>query len=192
MVQSLYDWLYRDMTLRTAGLILGAVLVATHLWAYFNTRWLGPWLREAPRNKQVGVALLSVALLGSLVLVAGMDLGEFHSLRKFGLIALPIGFGLTIAYMDELLTARALGMVLLLAACPVLDAAFLEAPVTRLLLPALAYVWIGFGMFWVGKPYLLRDQIGWLTADEGRLKKFALAGAAYGAVLLVCALAFWG
>jgi len=86
---------------------------------------------------------------------------------------------------------RAIGFFLILAACPVLDAAFLEPPVTRLLLVALAYVWIVKGMFWVGMPYLMRDQIAWATASPERWKALTLAGVGYGAAVLVCALAFY-
>ena len=68
------------------------------------------------------------------------------------------------------LTARALGILMLLGACLFLVAAFLELPLTRLLLPVVAYVWIVLGMFWVGMPYLLRDQINWLAASELRWK----------------------
>jgi hypothetical protein len=43
-------------------------------------------------------------------------------------------------------------------------------------------------MFWIGKPYLLRDQINWLTRSATRWRIAAIAGVAYGAVVLLCAL----
>ncbi|MFN0129938.1 MAG: hypothetical protein ACKV19_25005 [Verrucomicrobiales bacterium] len=192
LAQSLYDWLYRSLSLRTAGLAVGLLLVATHAYAFFNYRGLRVTLKEAPRNKRLGTILLSIALVWALLLVSSMDMGEFHRVRRIALILLPVTFGLVLAYVDEFLTARALGILLLLAASPVLDAAFLEAPRTRLLLPILAYVWIIFGMFWVGMPYLFRDHVGWATATEGRWKKLALGGLGYGVLVLVCSIAFWG
>ncbi|MEZ5328982.1 MAG: hypothetical protein R3F19_28385 [Verrucomicrobiales bacterium] len=39
-------------------------------------------------------------------------------------------------------------------------------PITRLLLPLLAYAWIIIGLFWVGMPYVLRDQIAWVSASS--------------------------
>lgn len=77
---------------------------------------------------------------------------------------------------------------MLLAASPVLHAAFLQPQISRLLLPILAYVWIIVGMFFVGMPYLMRDWITWATKTAGRWKLASLAGAAYGIVLLVVAL----
>ncbi len=192
LAHTLYDWLYRDLPLRWAGLILGVLLLVAHLYALFNFKNLRPWLKRAPRDKTLGIVLLSLDLVWALVLMSSMDLGEFEKIRKIALLLLPVVYVLMILYVDEFLTARALGILLLLAACPLLDAAFLQLPVSRLLLPALAYVWILLGMFWVGMPYLLRDQIGWVTASEGRWKKLALSGIGYGVALLVCAVAFWG
>lgn len=189
---SLYDWLYRDLSLRAAGLIVGLLLVAAHAYAYFNYHSLRPSLKEAPRNKRLGTVLLSIALVWALLLVSSMDMGEFWRVRRIALILLPVVFGLMLAYVDEFLTARALGVLMLLAACPLLDAAFLEAPRTRVLLPLLAYGWIILGMFWVGLPYLFRDHVGWATATESRWKKLSLGGLVYGVLIVGCALAFWG
>ena len=47
-------------------------------------------------------------------------------------------------------------------------------------LPALIAL---FGMFWVGMPYTLRNQITWITATETRWRAAAFAGLAYGALL---------
>lgn len=192
LANSLYDWLYRGLSLRTAGLTVGLLLVATHAYAFFNYHTLRTTLKEAPRNKRLGMVLLSLALVWALLLVSSMDMGEFWRVRRLALILLPVVFGLMVAYVDEFLTARALGILMLLAAAPVLSAAFLEAPRTRLLLPLLSYGWIVLGMFWVGLPYLFRDHVGWATATEGRWKKLAISGVGYGVVVLVCAVAFWG
>ena len=192
LAQPIYDWLYRDLSLRTGGLILGVLLIAIHLYAFFNRSTLLPFLKMAPRQKTLGVVILTVDLGWSLILMSSMDLGEFWKIRRIALVLLPVIYGLMIVYVDEFLTARALGILLLLAACPFLDAAFLEMPLSRLLLPVMAYVWIILGMFWVGMPYLMRDHINWLGASESRWKGLSLGGAVYGAVVLACALAWWG
>ncbi len=192
LAHSLYDWLYRGLSLRTAGLAVGLLMVAAHAYAFFNYRGLRVALKEAPRNKPLGTVLLAIALLWALVLVSSMDMGEFWRIRRVALVLLPVVFWLMLAFVDEFLTARALGILMLLASCPILDAAFLEAPRSRLLLPLLAYAWIILGMFWVGMPYLLRDHLGWATATETRWKRLSLAGLTYGALVLACALAFWG
>jgi hypothetical protein len=82
-------------------------------------------------------------------------------------------------------------MLALLAAEPVLSAAFLRPEITRLLVVIIAYVWLTLGLFWVGMPYILRDQIHWITRTGSRFRALTLAGLVYGLVVLVCAVAIY-
>jgi hypothetical protein len=52
----------------------------------------------------------------------------------------------------------------------------------------LAYIWLTLGMFWVGKPYLLRDQITWVTKSVLRWRVATALGAVWGALILGFAL----
>ena len=70
-------------------------------------------------------------------------------------------------------------MLALLAAEPLLEAAFMRHETSRLLLVVLAYVWIINGLFWVGMPWIMRDQIAWLTAKMRRYQTAAWAGVLY-------------
>jgi hypothetical protein len=76
----------------------------------------------------------------------------------------------------------------MLAAEPIISAAFLRPESWRLLLVTLAYIWLTLGMFWVGKPYLLRDQITWLTKSILRWRVATAAGVLWGALILGFAL----
>ena len=82
-------------------------------------------------------------------------------------------------------------MLALLAAEPLLEAAFMRHETSRLLLVLLAYVWIINGLFWVGMPWLMRDQIAWVTAKIQRYRAAVLAGALYSGALILCALFLW-
>src|SRR5258708_20068623 len=99
-----------------------------------------------------------------------MDLEEFAWLKPYVELAIPVLFFLTVIFVDELLAARALGIFAMLIAEPMISAAFLRPELWRLLIVVLAYVWLTLGMFWVGKPYLLRDQITWVTKSILRLR----------------------
>jgi hypothetical protein len=76
-------------------------------------------------------------------------------------------------------------MLLLLAAEPLLEAAFLKPGAGRLPLVLLAYAWAVAGLFCTGMPYLLRDAIAWLTRPGKRWAVACAAGALYGAALLI-------
>jgi len=173
-----------SLKLQTAFVLVGILLVLGSGLALFKPVAMQGWLRSFPRSKKWGLTLVSVAAVWFFFLVGKMDLGEFTSWRQVVLIATPIAWLLTWKYVDEFLAVRALGMVVLLAAEPLLEAAFLRPEVTRLFLVALVYVVLGFAMFWVGTPYTLRDQITWLTSAQKRWQAVAVAGLAYGVLLL--------
>jgi hypothetical protein len=180
-----------DLSLHTAGLIVGFLLLAGHVIALVRPEQTKGWLTKFPRSKPLGIGLLAVVSLWALWLVSNMDLGEFSQYRTWLQIGVPIAFVLTLIFVDEFLAVRALGMLALLAAEPVLSAAFLRPEISRLLLVILAYVWLTLGLFWVGMPYILRDQIDWITKNGGRFRTLTLAGLMYGLVLLVCAVAIF-
>jgi hypothetical protein len=164
---------------------VGLVLLLAHLFALLKSPAAREWLRKFPRNYEVGVLLTIIATIWFYLMVKLMDLGEFTSWRPTVLFLTPIAGILAIFFMRDYLAVRALGTVVLLAAEPLLESAFLRDEQIRLLLVTLVYLWIIFGMFWVGMPYTLRDQIAWITASEKRWRAAAFAGLAYGALLCI-------
>jgi uncharacterized Tic20 family protein len=100
---------------------------------------------------------------------------------------LPIGYGLVLRFVSEFLAVRALGILCLLAAEPLLDAAFLRYEPSRLLLTVLAYLLILAGLFWVAIPYVLRDQISWSARSPFRWRCLHVMALIYGCVILTFA-----
>lgn len=164
---------------------VGLALVLAHLFAFLKPEASRRWLRKFPRNYEAGVMLSVVATIWFYFLVKMMDLGEFSSWEPTVLFLTPVAGVLAILFMREFLAVRALGTLALLAAEPILEAAFLRDESIRLLLVSLVYLWIIFGLFWVGMPYTLRDQIAWVTASEKRYRIAAIAGLVFGAILCV-------
>ncbi len=180
------------LSLQSAGIIVGLLLIATHAVALLMPDRTQALLKRLPRHKEVGIAILAVDFIWAFWLIGNIDLGEFYVVEKPVKILLPIVFVLFVVFVDEFLAVRAAGVFLLLLACPILDIAFLKEPVTRLLLPALAYVWILVALFWVGMPYLMRDQIAWASRSPGRWRALSAGGVVYGGAVLLCAVMFWG
>lgn len=179
------------LDLRVVGLVVGAGLLLTHLLAVSRFADCKVMLKTFPRSRVAGTVLIVVAGIWAFSLIRQMDLGEFVGMRQMILFGIVAGTILAWLYVEEFLAVRALGMLLLLAATPVLEAAFLHPETTRYLVVVLAYAWILLGLFWVGMPWVMRDQILWLTAHDGRLRGMIWAGVGYGAAVLVCAMAFW-
>jgi len=126
-------------------------------------------------------------LVWSFWLLATMEMGEFSSFRRPLMIVLPIGYVLVLRFVEEFLAVRALGILCLLAAEPLLEAAFFRYETSRLFLTVLAYLLIVAGVFWVTLPYLLRDQINWSARSNMRWRTVHGIAAVYGIAILACA-----
>lgn len=196
MFQDLHDYLYHQaeqggIPLKGTGIVLGLLLLAVHLVAFLKTESTQGFLKQFPRNYKWGVILLSIDFAWSVLIMSYMDMGEFFNLRTKFLFVLPVAFVLVLVFVKEFLAVRALGALMLLVSGPVLTAAFLQPPVSRLLVPILAYAWIIAGMFFVGMPFLMRDWVNWITNTPGRWKLATLGGVVYGAVMFVVAVVAW-
>jgi hypothetical protein len=172
------------LTLKLTMLAVGVVLLLVHLIAAVKGREVQSWLRHFPRNREAGIVLALVAGAWFFFLVQKMDLGDFDPWRSTVLVGTPLATALAIIFIPDFLAVRALGACALMAAEPLLESAFLREEKIRLLLVVLVYAWVLFGMFWVGMPYTLRDQIAWVSASEKRWRAAAFAGLAYGALLV--------
>src|ERR1700676_2832359 len=165
------------LSLQTVGTIAGAFLILISLPGLLKPD-LATVAQRFPRSSVAGVILLTAGLVWSFWLLATMEMGEFSSFRRPLLIALPIGYVLVLRFVDEFLAVRALGILCLLAAEPLLDAVFFRYETSRLVVTVLAYLLVIAGLIWVTMPYLLRDQIEWSSQNKTRWQFM------HGAVLL--------
>ncbi len=196
MLEDLYNYLYHQeetggIPLKGTGILVALALIAGHVMALLKGGQAQAFLKGFPRNYAWGVALLSIDFVWGMMCLSNMDMGEFYTLRNYFLYLVPVGFVLVLVYVKEFLAVRALGTLLLLIAGIVLQAAFLQPQVSRLLLPIISYVWIIAGLFFVGMPFLMRDWVTWVTGSPLRWKAATVGGVAYGAVLLVAALLWY-
>jgi hypothetical protein len=171
------------LSLYTAGVIAGAFLVVVGVLGLIKPD-IAQVVKQFPRSRVAGVVLLTICLIWTFWLVATIQMGEFSSFRRPLLIGLPIGYVLTLLFVDEFLAVRALGILCLLAAEPLLDAAFLRYEMSRLLVTVFAYLLIVAGLFWVAIPYVLRDQINWTARSVSRWRCMHAIALIYGGVIL--------
>jgi hypothetical protein len=174
-----------SLSLETALLLTGLVLIVVHLLALGTREKLRTELKTFPRSSFWGSVLIFAVTVWALWLISTIDLGEFSNWRMRLKVIVPVAGILAWRYVPEFLAVRALGMLVLLAAEPLLEAAWLRPETSRLLLVVLVYAWVSFALFWIGMPYTLRDQIDWLLRTPARWKYGCYAGVACGAVLLI-------
>src|ERR1700758_4860921 len=168
-----------ELSLHTAGIIVSAFLILIGLLGLLKPDFASV-VQRFPRSRVAGGILLTVCLLWTFWLLATIQMGEFSSFRRPLLIVLPIGYVLVARFVDEFLAVRALGILCLLAAEPLLEAAFFRYETSRLLVTVLAYLLVIAGILWVTMPYLLRDQINWSTRTNARWHTIHGVVAVYG------------
>jgi len=192
---------YETLSLATVGRVLGIWLIACHLVMLVKPEPVQKFLRTFHRQHPLGIVLLAIGMAWFWLLVAepgsgflhalSMDLGEFNNAKPALKVAIPVVFVAVAVYVQEFLSVRALGLLALMVAAPLLDAAFLKDPASRLLVPIFTYAMIIAGLFWVGMPYTFRDAIIWATATRSRWRLVSLAGLAYGILVLICSFTAW-
>ena len=192
---------YEKIPLDVAGYVLAVYLIGSHALMLAKPEFCKGWLQRLPRHHTAGIYVMGVALAWFWLLVAPdglgvvssltMDIGEFNAMKRYLRILVPLAFLGMVMYVKEFLFVRALGVLALMVAAPLLEAAFNKEPVTRLLVPFFAYVLLTKGLFWVGMPFTFRDAANWATANDRRWRMLAFGGLAYGVLTLVCAVAFW-
>ena len=189
---------YERIPLDTAGIVMGLVLVALHLFIMLAPRTAKELVTAAIESPRAGQILLGVDVLWfELLLLDGdwngmrMELFSFEPLRGLLLVLAPLVWLIFSTLIKENLFARALGLFLLMLAIVPMTAAFLKDPVTRLLIPIWWYPVLTGAMFWVGKPFLFRDWFHAAVKHPRFCRLVNVLGLVYGGTLLVCALLFW-
>jgi hypothetical protein len=193
---------YETLPLFGVGIALGLWLVGLHALMLVKAEAVQGFLKKFPRNQQLGQILVGVGLIWFWLIVQpegkgvinslAMDLGDqFNALKPYLRIGVPVCIVLVSISIKEFLAVRALGLLGLMVAAPLLESAFLKDPSSRLLVPIFAYILIVKSLYWVGMPYLFRDAVTWATASDSRWKLLCFGGLGYGIAVLGCALMFW-
>lgn len=192
---------YEKIPLSTAGYVLALWLIGLHLWMLLKPDDSKKFFQELPRNRYIGPWVMGIGMAWFWLLVAPdglgifsklqMDLGDFNRAKTLLRILVPVAAAGMILHVKEFLTVRGIGLLALMAAAPLLYAAYLEPYQSRLLVPIFAYIMIFKGLFWIGMPYTMRDAITWATKNDARYKLLTLGGLGYGVAVLVCAILWW-
>ena len=148
--------------------------------------------RRFPRSVWPG-RVLAVASLAWASLWAPFVMLEFFqgaAARMFPWVQvafLALAAGVVLA-MPDLLSCRAAGMIFALLPPPLLSGARWHPSPARLLVVLAAYAMAVAGMFWIAKPWILRDWIFAANATPRRARLVSALFLALGLALLLCAL----
>lgn len=161
---------------------LGGFLVLSSVPGIAAPAWARRMITAFPRSGWPGWLLAAFDLTWVSWVILHAALGRFEWMKPGVYAAGPLAFVLIVFFMDELLSPRALGGLLLLIANPVLRAARWHPSDAHYVMTVIAYAWVFFGMLFVLSPYRFRQLAAPLIRTDARVRALSavrlLAGAA--------------
>ncbi|MEM8868301.1 MAG: hypothetical protein AAGC73_08535 [Verrucomicrobiota bacterium] len=172
------------MSLTQATLFTGIFLAL--FGAHFL--WHGPKSAKSaqafPRSQIAAYILMGIAsawFLYKVLHLGPADFGQYKKLLFILFLATAIG---SFYFVPDFLAVRGLAALMLLIAGVLLDAAYMQAPQTRLFLVSFVYVAIVVALILGASPYKLRDFLRWLYQSNLRPRAFGAIFAVYGLLLI--------
>lgn len=179
------------MSLLLATLLPGLVLLAIGLPLLFNSSRFVASLKAMPRSTSAAAVFFGVGaawFIWNVLHLSRADFGEYRMWLAIGFTAIA---ALSFKCVPDFLAVRGLCVLVLLAATPLLTAAYMEYQFPqRLFMVTLVYIFIALAIWLGASPFRLRDFFGWLFARPGRSRGFGAALVVYGAVLAVVAFTY--
>ncbi len=178
------------MSLFLATLLPGLFLAVLGTLLFLNLPLVVATLKAMPRSSAASLVLFGGGVLWFLVIVGNMAeadriIGSSNAPWVLGFAVLGV---LSMKYVPDFLAVRGLSILVLLAAWPLLRAAFMEygAP-QRLFMVTFVFIAIIAALYLAAVPYRLRDFFQWLFARPGRARTVGGGMLAYGILLIVVA-----
>ena len=177
------------MSLFAASLLPGVVLIALGTALLLDVSAVKAAIRAFPRSASAGYVVFGAAaawFLYNILHLSNADFGEYryYLFAGFGAVAL-----LSFRCVPDFLGVRGASALVLIAASPFLDAAFMEYDRPyRLFMVSFVYLAIAIAIWLGAQPWRLRDFFDWLFARQARSRGLGGLFLAYGCVL--CAAAF--
>jgi hypothetical protein len=177
------------MSLTFATLLPGLLLVVFGLPLLLANSAATAALRSFPRSSGAAIVLFGGATLWFLYNIWNLsdaDFGAYHVYLFIGFAAVSV---LAFKCIPDFLAVRGACVLILLAAAPLLGAAYMEfAHPQRLFMVVPVYLVLTLAI-WIGaQPWRARDFIGWLLARPVRARALGGFLTVYG--LGLCAIAF--
>lgn len=172
------------MSLLLATLLPGLFLIALGMPLLIGSSRAIAALKAMPRSQSAALVFFGAGAAWFLWNVWHLSPADFGNYRTL----LTIGFGavavLAFKCVPDFLAVRGLCVLVLLAATPLLGAAYMEYEhPQRLFMVTLVYVLIALAIWLGASPFRMRDFFEWLFARANRWRGFGAALVGYGVLL---------
>ena len=179
------------MTLFLATLLPGLVLLVLGAPLLLNHRGYVTALERMPRSTTAAAVFFGLGALWFLYAVWHLSVADFGDYRTPLTIGFAVVAALSFKCVPDFLAVRGLCVLVLMAATPLLGAAYMEYQYPqRLFMVSLVYVLIALAIWLGASPFRLRDFFERLFARPGRIRAFGGLLVGYGALLAVVAFSY--
>lgn len=177
------------MSLTLATLLPGLLLLVLGLPLVLGHSGYAAVLKGFPRSPLATYVLFGTGAAWFLYGIWHLSPADFGEYRKILFFAFAAIAALSFKCVPDFLAVRGGCVLVLMAAMPLLDAAYMEYDrPQRLLMVTAVYVALSLAIWLGAQPYRMRDFFSWLFARPGRARALGGALAAYG--LILCGVAF--
>jgi hypothetical protein len=179
------------MSLQVATLVPGIILLLLGLPLVFNHSGYAAMLKAFPRSAAASYLFFGAGAAWFLYAIWHLSPADFGDYRHwlfagFGLVAL-----LSFKCVPDFLAVRGLAALVLMAATPLLTAAYMEYDKPqRLFMVTVVYLALACAIWLGAQPWRMRDFLGWMLARPGRGRAIGGVCAAYGVLLAIVAFTY--
>lgn len=176
------------MTLYIATLLPGIMLLILGvllLWEKVNFETL---VKASLRSFPVTCITMGLGSGWFIYEVSQLGVADFGHYRKYLFILFLAIALLSFVFAKDFLSVRGAVILVLMSARALLEAAYMQDPMSRLFMVSFVYLCIVVALYLGVVPYRMRDFFNWLFARRRRVNNFGSLIALYG--LLLCVVAF--
>lgn len=179
------------MSLTLATLLPGLLLILLGVPLLLNHSGYAAMLKAFPRSPAAAYLFFGAGAVWFLYAIWNLspaDFGEYRTLLFFGFLVVAV---LSFKCVPDFLAVRGLATLVLMAAMPLLQSAYMEYDKPqRLFMVSAVYLALTGAIVLGAQPWRLRDFFGWLFAQPTRARGLGGALAAYGIVLSIVAFTY--
>lgn len=178
------------MSLFIATLLVGALLLllgTTQLIIPEKSKSLSIGMLRSKPAAVIFLGLATAWFLWEIWHLGEPDFGNHKNKLFWGFLIVSV---LSYYHVPDFLSIRGLAALLLLSSDAVLDAAYMQEPISRLYLVGFIYLVIVCCMYLGSLPYRLRDFFTWIYKNDWRPRILSIALIAYGGFLTIIAFSY--
>jgi hypothetical protein len=179
------------MSLTTATLLPGLLLLLIGVPLLLNHSGFAVWLKGMPRSTTAAYVFFTAGAAWFLYAIWHLSPADFGQYRQWLFAGFAVVAFLAFRSVPDFLAVRGLCTMTLMAAMPLLDAAYQEYDKPqRLLMVTFVYVALSLAIWLGAQPWRLRDFFAWLFARPGRARSLGGAITGYGLLLAIVAFTY--